>query len=140
MKEVTIYLNFDGNTEEAFTFYKSVFGGEFATLQRFGEAPNSESLPTDAMQKIMHVALPLGSSQVLMGSDTLENMGPPLTIGNNFSISISTGSKEETDTLFERLSVNGTVSMPLADTFWGSYFGMVTDQFGIQWMVGYDAQ
>jgi PhnB protein len=138
MPKANIYLNFDGNAEEAFNFYKSVFGGEFAMLQRFGETPDGDKLPDEAKNKIMHVALPLASESVLMGSDIMEGMGEPFQVGTNFSISLSTDSKEEADHLFAGLSAGGKVDMPVQDTFWGAYFGMLTDPFGVQWMVSYD--
>ena len=139
MPKANIYLYFDGNAEEAFNFYKSVLGGEFAMLQRFGEAPDADKMSDEAKHKIMHIALPLVSDNVLMASDIMEGMGEPLKVGTNFSISLSTESKEEADRLFAGLAAGGKVDMPLADTFWGSYFGMFTDQFDVQWMVGYDA-
>lgn len=138
MPKANIYLNFPGNTEEVFNFYKSVFGGEFAMLSRFGETPDGDKMHLEARDKIMHVALPLAPDHVLMGSDTIEGMGPDYKMGNNISISLSTDSKEESDLLFAGLSAGGKVDMPMQDTFWGAYFGMLTDQFGVQWMVGYD--
>ncbi|GHB67159.1 VOC family protein [Persicitalea jodogahamensis] len=139
MPKANIYLNFDGTAEEAFKFYQSVFGGEFAMLQRFSEIPDADKIPDDARDRIMHIALPLSPDDVLMGSDIMEGMGEPLKVGTNFSISLSTESKEEADRLFAGLSTGGKADMPMQDTFWGSYFGMLTDTFGIQWMVSYDA-
>lgn len=132
------YLNFQGNTEEVFNFYKSVFGGEFSMLQRFKDTPGSDKLSNNEKEKIMHVSLPLGNGNLLMGSDALESMGQKLIAGNNFYISISAESKEETDKLFKGLSAGGKVEMPLQDTFWGAYFGMLTDKFGTRWMLSYD--
>lgn len=135
------YLNFNGNTEEAFNFYKSVFGGEFAALQRFGEmppCPEMGALAEEARDKIMHVALPIGQGTLLMATDSLESMGQNLTAGNNFSLSIDAASKEEADRIFNGLSADGKITMPLADAFWGAYFGMLTDRFGVQWMINYD--
>mgnify|MGYP002778726522 CR=1 FL=1 len=137
MVKINPYVNFNGNTEEAFRFYQSVFGGEFLTMQRFKETPDADRLPADAQDKIMHVALPIGDN-ILMGTDALESMGPPLTMGSNFSLAIDTESRNEADRMFNTLSAGGSVTMPLQDTFWGSYFGMLTDRFGIQWMVSYD--
>ncbi len=138
MTAANIYLNFDGTTEEAFNFYKSVFGGEFAMVMRFGEMPEGDKMPAEAQNKIMHLSLPLNSQHVLMGSDTIEGMGKPITMGTNFSISLSTESKEEADALFGKLSKGGEVDMPMENTFWGSYFGMLTDPYGVQWMISYD--
>lgn len=132
------YLNFNGYTEEAFRFYKSVFGGEFSVLQRNDSIPAAYSVPESDRNKMMHIALPVGNGTVLMGTDILESMGHTLKVGNNFSISLITESEAEADKLFNGLSAGGQVTMPLEKTFWGSYFGMLTDQFGIQWMVSYD--
>ncbi|MFN8348522.1 MAG: VOC family protein [Spirosomataceae bacterium] len=138
MSAINPYLNFAGTTEEAFNFYKSVFGGEFAMLQRFGETPGCEQMPENEKNMIMHVALPIGQGNVLMGSDAVESMGQSTTFGNNFSLSVGTDSKEEADKLFTGLAESGKVEMELQDTFWGAYFGMLTDKFGIRWMVNYD--
>lgn len=132
------YLNFMGKTEEAFNFYKSVFGGEFLTLQRFKDTPHAGEIPAGDQNKIMHVALRVGRSNVLMGTDALESMGHTLNAGNNISLSLNTESEEETDRLFQGLSAGGTVGMPLQKMFWGAYFGMCTDKFGVQWMVNYE--
>ena len=138
MTSINPYLNFPGNTEDAFNFYKSVFGTEFAMLQRFKDTQEAGQLSAADQNKIMHIALPIGKGNILMATDALESMGQKLTVGNNFSISVSTDSKEEAERIFKGLSQKGNVTMPLADTFWGAYFGMLTDQFGIQWMVSYD--
>lgn len=138
MATMNPYLNFMGNTEEAFNFYRSVFSGEFITLQRFKDTHEAEKLPANDQEKIMHIALPIGKDNILMGTDALESMGHTLTVGNNFSISIDTESEEEATRLFNRLAEGGQVTMPLDKAFWGAYFGMLTDQFGIQWMVSYD--
>jgi PhnB protein len=139
MATINPYLNFNGKTEEAFNFYKSVFGGEFAMVQRFGDVPSEHSSPSDDSQLIMHIALPIGPHAVLMGSDVPGTV-PPVTLGNNFAVSISTDSKEEADRIFKDLSAGGTVTMPIDNMFWGSYFGMLTDKFDIQWMVSFDAK
>ena len=139
MAALNTYLNFLGNTEEAFNFYKSVFGGEFAMLQRFKDTPEAGKLSASDQDKIMHIALPVGKESVLMATDALESMGHKLSVGNNFSISVSTESKEEADKFFNGLSAGGQVTVPLEKAFWGAYFGMLTDKFGIQWMVSYDA-
>lgn len=140
MATVNVYLTFNGNCEAAFNFYKSVFGGEFPYIGRFGEMPPSEdgkSNPEDA-NKIMHVSLPISKETMLMGSDTGGEWSAHFKQGNNYAISINADSRDETDKLFNGLSAGGKVTMPMADTFWGAYFGMFEDQFGINWMVNYD--
>ena len=138
MATINPYLNFNGNTEEAFNFYRSVFGGEFITLQRFKDTPEADRLPASDQEKIMHISLPIGKGNVLMATDTLESMGHALTVGNNFSIAVNAESEEEADKLFSGLSAGGQVTLPLQKAFWGAYFGMLADKFGIQWMVNYD--
>lgn len=141
MATVNAYLNFDGNCEAAFNFYKSAFGGEFRDLSRFGDMPPQDGmppLPDEMKNRIMHVALPISTETLLMGSDTLPGMGPDIKVGNNFSISIGVHSKEEADKFFAALSKGGEVTIPMEVTFWGAYFGMWTDKFGINWMVNYD--
>ena len=133
------YLNFDGQTEEAFNFYRSVFGGEFTTFQRMKDSPGGDQYPADEQNRIMHVALPIGKNNILMASDTMESMGHKLTPGNNFSLSITTDSEREADDIFNKLSAGGEITMPLERAFWGSYFGMIKDKFGIQWMVSSDS-
>ena len=140
MATIHPYLNFNGNTEEAFTFYKSIFGGEFVVVQRFKDTPDGASLPTQDQEKIMHIALPIGENTVLMANDVLESMGHSLTQGNNIILSLDAQTKEEADQLFNGLSAGGKVTMPLQNTFWGAYFGMFTDRFGIQWMVNHDLE
>jgi PhnB protein len=129
------YLNFNGKTEEAFNFYRSVFGGEFITLQRFKDTPEAEKLNDADKDKIMHVSLPIGDGNMLMATDMLESMGQTLTKGNNYSICISAENTDEAERVFNGLAEGGTIAMPLEKTFWGSYFGMVNDRFGIQWMI-----
>lgn len=141
MATINPYLNFNGNTEEAFMFYKSVFGGEFLAFQRFKDVP---ALPGEAVmsesdgEKLMHVALPIGKGNMLMATDILESLGQSLTVGNNYSLSIDTKSEDEATNLFNALSADGTVTMPFEKAPWGAYFGMITDKFGIQWMINYD--
>lgn len=137
MTAINPYLTFNGNCEEAFNFYKSVFGGEFPYVGRFKDMPGEHAVPASEGEKIMHVSLPIGQGTFLMGSDASEACGQA-TAGNNFSISISTESEEEANKLFGGLSSGGQVTMPLDKVFWGSYFGMLTDRFGINWMVNYD--
>jgi PhnB protein len=138
MTTINPYLNFNGNTEEAFNFYKSVFGGEFMALMRWKDAPEADKIPASDREKIMHVSLPIGQGNVLMATDTCKSMGQTLTVGNNFYVCIAAESKGEAERLFNGLSEGGKVQMPLQDMFWGAYFGMLTDKFGIQWMVSYD--
>jgi PhnB protein len=136
MTIINPYLTFSDNCEEVFNFYKSVFGGEFLTLMRFKDMP-PEPMGENEAEKIIHVALPIGQGTILMGSDVPEAMGS-VTTSNNFSISISTDSEAEATALFNKLSAGGQVTMPLDKVPWGAYFGMLTDKFGIQWMVSYD--
>jgi PhnB protein len=140
MTLVNVYLNFNGNCEEAFNFYKSVFGGDFTYVGRFKDMPPGEGKPLSASEgdKIMHISLPISKETSLMGSDTTEAFGGKSIQGTNFSISVSTDSKADADRFFKSLSAGGTPTMPMSDTFWGSYFGMCTDKFGINWMVNYD--
>lgn len=141
MATPNVYLTFDGECEKAFEFYRSVFGGTFKDLNRFGEMPPSDDMPPmpdEVKDKIMHVSLPMDNGTVLMGSDTMPGHGGPLVKGNNFSISLHPSSRKETEQLFSALSKGGQVTMPLEDTFWGAYFGMCVDPFGIQWMMNYD--
>ena len=138
MTTVNVYLTFNGNCEEAFNFYKSVFGGEFPYVGRFGEMPPSDEMPAvpdSEKEKIMHISLPISKETILMGSDSSDAFGHATVIGNNFSISINTDTKEEGDRLFNGLSAGGHVIMPMNVTFWGSYYGMFTDKFGINLMV-----
>lgn len=140
MTTVNVYLTFNGTTEEAFLFYQSVFGGEFTYMGRFKDMPADENCPppTEAEgNRIMHVSLPISKETILMGSDSTSFSGD-VTFGNNFSVSINTDSKEKADQLFNGLSAGGTIIMPMEKTFWGAYFGMFTDKFGINWMVNFD--
>lgn len=137
MLKLNPYLNFLGRTEEAFIFYKSVFGGEFITFQRFKDVPNlpgKDTLSEIDLNKIMHVSLKVGANE-LMGTDALESMGHTLTMGNNVSLSLHPDAKEEAERLIANLSVGGSVTMPLQEMFWGAYFGMVDDKFGMHWMI-----
>lgn len=139
MTVVNPYLNFNGNTEEAFNFYKSIFGGEFRTVMRFKDNPQCADMSDADKERIMHIALPIGNNTVLMATDSLESSGQKLTVGNNFYICLSPNSKEEADRLFNGLSADGQVEMPIQDMFWGSYWGSLTDKFGVQWMIDYAA-
>lgn len=135
MATVNAYLNFQGNTEEAFNFYRSVFGTEFATVMRFKEAPGVNVADTDK-DKIMHMALPIGNGNLLMGTDMLESQGQVLKTGNNFSLSVSATSEEEALHFYNGLSAGGTIEAPYKKEFWG-YFGMFLDKFGVRWMINY---
>lgn len=133
MVTINPYLNFNGKSEEAFKFYQSVFGGELS-MHRFADTPETSNMSKSDLNKLMHVSLPIGKN-FLMASDTMESMVHKLTPGNNFSISVNTDTREEADRIFKALAEEGKVKMELQDTFWGSYFGMLEDKFGIQWMV-----
>jgi len=141
MATANVYLTFNGNCEDAFNFYKSVLGGEFTYMGRFKEMPaeGGKPLPPEDADKIMHVSLPVSKETILMGSDTGGEWAPHFKQGNNFSISLTAGSKEEADRLFNGLSGGGMVTMPMNQTFWGDYFGMFTDKFGINWMMSFNA-
>ena len=138
MASVSTYLNFPGNTEEAFNFYKSVFGSEFmGDISRFGDIPPSEDmppLPEADKNLVMHVSLPILGGHLLMGTDAPESMGFKLSQGNNVYINLEPDTRKETDRLFEALSAGGTVEQELQDMFWGDYFGSCKDKFGVQWM------
>ena len=136
MKAVNPYLNFSGNTEDAFKFYKSVFGGEFLTVMRFKDVPDQD-IPEAVKNQIMHIALPIAPNIILMGTDAPEEMGFKLIKGNNLYISLETESKEEADKLFNGLSVGGNIKMPMADQFWGDYYGNFTDKYGVCWMINF---
>ena len=138
MALINPYINFNGNAEEAFNFYRSVFGGEFAMVMRFKDMPNAGfDISEDEANKIMHIALPIGKN-VLMANDVPEIMGRVNENENRSKISISAESREEADKLFNGLSAGGTVEMPIGDSPWGSYFGMFRDKYGIEWMIDFD--
>ena len=133
---LNIYLTFDGNCREVFDFYRSVFGGDYLDVQTYGDAPQDMGVPDAEKGRIMHMSLPVGSS-ILMGSDSSSAFGPPATVGDNFTISISVDSREQCDEYFAKLSEGGAIKMPMQETFWGAYFGNWTDRFGINWMVNF---
>src|SRR3989304_2014183 len=138
MAELNIYLNFAGDTEEAFNFYRSVFGGEFTSVVRFKDMPiEGVDIPAEDQNKVMHMALPIGAGTVLMASDTLETLGQKLVQGNNVYISVHPESKEEADRIFNALSAGGTAEMQITNQPWGDYYGSFKDQFGVLWMVNY---
>ena len=138
---VNPYLTFKGNCEEAFNHYRDVFGGAFSYVGRFSDMPPGEDgkqVPAEQANLIMHISLPISAETVLMGSDSSEEFGQVTNVGNNFSISVNAKSQNEADRIYTGLSRGGTPFMPMSKTFWGSYFGMCADRFGIQWMVSYD--
>jgi PhnB protein len=138
MATVSTYLNFSRNTQEAFTFYKSVFGTEFyGEIMRMGDVPPMEGAPPCAegdKNLVMHIALPILGGHVLMGTDAPESMGFKMNFGNNVHISLGPDTREETKRLFDAISEGGTVTMELQDMFWGDYFGSCVDKYGVQWM------
>lgn len=137
MSKLNVYLNFAGNTEEAFSFYRSVLGGKFETLERFKDMPKEGGkVAKNEESKILNITLPVGDS-LLMASDTLGSRGQKLVQGNNFYISISPGSKQEADRIFNALSEDGRVILPISDQPWNAYYGSFTDKFGVRWMVNY---
>ncbi|MFC0775818.1 VOC family protein [Terrimonas alba] len=138
MATINPYIHFNGNAEEAFTFYKSVFGGEFAKIMRYKDLSSPEfPVAENDANRIMHITLPIGKSNALLASDVLEIMGQVTENDNRNTISISAESREEADKLFNGLSEGGKVEMPIADGPFGSYFGMFADKFGVQWMVDF---
>ena len=140
MPQINPYIHFNGNAEEAFTFYKSVFGGEFAMLSRFKDFSSPEfPISENEANKIMNIALPIGKSNMLMGSDTPEIMGKHNENETRSKISINPDTKQEADQLFFGLSAGGNIEMPIADSLWGTYFGMFRDKFGIEWMINFDS-
>jgi PhnB protein len=130
------YLNFEGNAEEAFRFYQSVFGGEFF-IMRMSEAPDTENLTEEERNYAMHVSVAIGNGQFLMASDCVKSMGHVLYKGNNNYISITPDSRDEATRIFNELSAGGKIEMPLDDMFWGDYFGSFIDKFGVCWMINF---
>ena len=142
MASVGTYLNFTNQTEEVFTFYKSVFGTDFigGRINRFGDMPPQDGMPPmdeAAKNLVLHVALPITDGHMLMGSDAPESMGFKITPGNNVYISLDLDSKEEADRLFGALSPGGKVEMPMSEMFWGAYWGSFSDKFGVKWMINF---
>lgn len=136
MQLVHLYLNFPGNTEEAFAFYAKVFGTKILMKQTFGDTSFMKGVPEGAKNKVMHIQLPITEAVHLMGSDSVDGYGPPLVPGNNFHVSVVANDKAEADRVFQALSGDGgKVNMPIANAPWGPYFGMCVDRFGTQWMV-----
>ena len=138
MALINPHINFNGNAEEAFTFYKSVFGGQFAKVIRFKDIASPEFPVAEKEEdKIMHIALPIGKSNMLMGNDVPESMGKTNENENRSKIVIIAESKDEADKLFNGLSAGGKIEVPITDSPWGSYFGMFRDKYGIEWMVDF---
>ncbi|MDP4147768.1 MAG: VOC family protein [Bacteroidota bacterium] len=141
MTKLNCYLNFQGTSEEAFNFYKDIFGGEFSTVMRFKDVPvfpGKEKLNEAELNKMMHIALPIGDN-VLMATDMLESQGQQVKTGNSSTLSVHPDSKPEADRLYKELSQGGKAHVPMTDMFWG-YWGMLTDKYGVQWMVNYQKQ
>ncbi len=141
MAQINPYIHFNGNAEEAFTFYKSFFGGDFAMVMRFKDMPSNPDypMPENEANNIMHIALPIGKHSVLMASDTPSFMGKHNENETRSKISVTAESKEEADKLFNGLSEGGQIEMPIADSPWGSYFGMFRDKYGIEWMIDFNS-
>ena len=140
MTTLNPYLIFKGNCEEAFNFYRAAFGGEFRYIGRFKDVPQSERkmFPADAGEKIMHVSLPISTETILMGCDSTEPNQQSVGPDNNFTLSVTTDRQEEADRLFHALSAGGTIKMAMNKTFWGAYFGVLTDKFGINWTISFE--
>ncbi len=138
MPRLHSYLNFPGNAEEAFGFYRAVFGGEISSLVRFKDLPvEGMSISKEDEDKIMHISLPIAEDSILMASDVLESLGQQLVQGNNVYVSVHPDTREGADRVFNALSEGAEVEMPIADQVWGDYFGSLKDKFGIMWMVNY---
>lgn len=131
------YLHFMGNAEAAMNFYKSVFEGEFSAFQRYREVPGGEKMKPADQEKIMHISLKIGTGVIIMASDSVKPMGDELVLGNNLHICIQAENEKEVDRIFEGLAKDGQVDMPPNKTYWGAYFSMCTDKFGIKWMINY---
>jgi PhnB protein len=136
MKVINPYLNFNGNTEEAFNFYKAAFGGEFTAVMRYKDTEDGKHMTETEQDMIMHISLPIGNT-ILMGTDMPKSM-EQVTFGSNSSLCVSVESREEADRVFNALSQGGKVTMPMEDMFWGDYFGSFFDKYGVQWMISFD--
>lgn len=139
MATINPHINFNGNAQEAFNFYKSVFGGEFSRLVRFGQMASADfTVDEKEANKIMHIALPIGVSNELMGNDIPSFMGTVNEQENRSKIAVMVESKEEADAIYHGLSAGGAIEMPISDSPWGSYFGMFRDKYGIEWMIEFN--
>ena len=141
MTTLNPYLVFNGNCEEAFNFYRSAFRADFRYIGRYKDVPqpDRQTFAPGGDEKIMHVSLPISAETILMGCDITEVNGQTIIEGNNFSLSVTTDSREEADRIFHELSVGGQIKMPMGQTFWGAYFGVLTDKFGITWTMSFDS-
>lgn len=137
MVKIHPYLIFNGDAEAAFNFYKDAFGASFLNVQRFKEGPGFENATDEEKEMILHISMEIAPGYILMASDCPPTV-PAATTGTNISLSVDAASKEEADRVFNALAEGGEITMPLADTFWNAYFGMLRDKFGIMWMVNYD--
>jgi PhnB protein len=137
MLNINAYLHFMGKTEEAMNFYKLILGGEFTIFGRFRDVPGGENMKPEDQKKVMHISLTTKNGTVIMATDSLESMGQQVNFGNNVHLCIQAESEAEVDKLFAALSAGGKVEMPVNKTFWGAYFGMCQDKFGVQWMINY---
>jgi len=139
MKAINPWINFNGNAEEAFNFYKSVFGGEFRKVVRFSELANADfQVPENEVDKIMHISLPIGRNNTLIGNDVPEMFGPTNENENRSKIAVSAESRDEADKVFSALSAGGTIEGPIGDSPWGTYGGMFRDRYGIEWIIEFD--
>lgn len=138
MNTINPYLNFEGHCEEAFNFYRSVFGGEFIQVSKFKDMPAEFPISEAEKEKLMHIGLVINKETIIHGSDTSAQYAGRFKMGTNISLTVNTDNKGEADRVFVALSAGGKVDMPMSQTFWGAYFGMFTDKFGIQWMVSYE--
>jgi len=137
MHSVDVYLHFNGNCETAMNFYRTVFGGEFIALQRYKDVPGNEKLNEADKEKLIHISLKLTGHATLMATDRLDRMDDKVVPGNNFHICLNAENEKEANKLFEALSSDGKTEMPMSRTFWGAYFGMCVDRFGIKWMINF---
>lgn len=137
MNNITIYLNFNGNSEEAMTLYKHVLGGEFTSFNRFRDMPGGDKMAPDEQDQLMHVTLTTPGGLILMATDVLKSMEMKVEFGNNAYICVHTDSEKETDEIFNGLSDGAVIVMPVNQTFWGAYCGMLRDRFGVQWMISH---
>ena len=140
MKATDPYLHFQGNAEEAMNFYKVVFGGQYTIFQRFGDFPGAERMEAAEREKIMHASLQIGATVFIRATDIVPSMRQEILFGNNYHICLQAESEEEADRVFDALSADGLMHMPMNRTFWGAYFGMCRDKYGVQWMINYQAE
>lgn len=137
MKNVDFYLHFNGVSEKAMNYYKKIFGGEFVAVQRYKDVPGSEKMAEADREKMLHISLKLSEYTTLMASDMVTKMEEGISFGNNYHICLQAVNEKDADHLFAALSDEGFIEMPMNKTFWGAYFGMCVDKFGVQWMINY---